>query len=282
LKIVVTGGSGKFARYLVPRLVREHEVLLFDRQRPDQNPSPLISGEVTDMDKLIKAFQNADAVIHLAALRSRYNHLPIKVMETNTMGTYCVLEASRRAEVEKIIFASSDAVLGMSQSKNEFPPEYLPIDEEHPLKPQDPYGISKLLGERMCRCYAVGYNINITALRFSNILCPGDEKKYLEDAEDPSIRWKSLWAWIHVDDAVDAIIRVLDSELQGFDVFHIAADDICLLNLEVQELFKKYFPKTTIRKPLTDRKSLIGCSKAKKMLGLQITRRFEEVIAVEF
>jgi len=281
VKIVVTGGSGKFARYLVPKLIREHEVLLFDKLPPDQNTSLFISGEIIDMDKLIRAFQNANAVIHLAALRSRYNHLPIKVMETNTMGTYCVLEASRRAEVKKIIFASSDAVLGMSQSKNEFLPEYLPIDEIHPLKPHDPYGISKLLGERMCRCYAVGYNMNITALRFSNIFCPGDEQKYLEDAKDPSIRRKSLWAWVHVADAVNAIKRVLDSELQGFDVFHIAADDICLLRLDVQELLEKYFPKTTIRKPLTDRKSLIDCSKAKKILGLQITRRFEEVIAAE-
>lgn len=280
MKIAVTGGSGKFARYLVPGLIHEHEVSLFDKQPPDQNTSLFIPGEVTDMNKLIKVFQNANAVIHLAALRSRYNHLPIKVMQTNTVGTYCVLEASRRAEVEKIIFASSDAVLGMSQSRTEFPPEYLPIDEAHPLKPQDPYGISKLLGERMCRCYAVGYNMNIVVLRFSNILCPGDEQRYLEDAKDPSIRRKSLWAWIHVVDAVNAIIRVLDSELQGFDVFHIAADDICLLRQDVQELLEKYFPKIVIRRPLTDKKSLIDCRKAKQVLGFQITRKFEEVIKV--
>jgi UDP-glucose 4-epimerase len=281
MKIVITGGSGKLARYLVPKLIREHEVLLFDKQPPDQNPSLFMQGEVTDMDKLNKAFRGAKAVIHLAALRSRYNHLPMKVMETNTLGTFCVLEASRSAEVEKIIFASSDAVLGMAQSKTEFPPEYLPIDEKHPLKPKDPYGISKLLGERMCRCYAIGYDINIIALRFSNILCPGDELKYLDDAKDPTTRRKSLWAWVHVGDAVNAIVGALDFELQGLEVFHIAADDICLLSLNVKELLEKYFPKTTIRRPLTSKESLIDCRKAKQVLGLQISRRFEEVIAVE-
>lgn len=269
------------ARYLVPKLIREHEVILFDKQPPDQNPSLFMQGEVTDIDKLNKAFRGAKAVIHLAALRSRYNHLPMKIMETNTLGTFCVLEAARSTNVKKIIFSSSDAVLGMAQSKTEFPPEYLPIDEKHPLKPQDPYGISKLLGERMCRCYAIGYDIDIMALRFSNILCPGDEQRYLDDAKDPSMRRKSLWAWLHVDDAVNAIKRVLDSELQGFEAFHIAADDICLLSLSVKDLLKKYFPKSTIRRPLTDKKSLIDCSKAKQVLGLQISRRFEEVIAVK-
>lgn len=279
LKIVVTGGSGKLARYLVPKLILEHEALLFDKQPPDQNPFLFTQGDITDMDKLNKAFQGAKAVIHLAALRSRYNHLPMEVMESNTKGTFCVLEAARSREVKKIIFASSDAVLGMAQSKTEFPPEYLPIDEKHPLKPQDPYGISKFLGERMCCYYAIGYDMDIIALRFSNILCQGDEQKYLDDAKDLSTRRKSLWAWIHVDDAVNAIMRSLDSELQGFEVFHIAADDICLLSLSVKELLEKFFPETSIRKPLTNKESLIDCSKAKHVLGLQISRRFEEVMA---
>lgn len=281
LKAVITGGSGKLARYLVPKLMREHEVLIFDKQPPDQNPSHFMQGEVTDMDKLSKAFRGAKVVIHLAALRSRYNHLPMKVMETNTMGTFCVLEAARSGEVKKIIFSSSDAVLGMAQNKTGFPPEYLPIDEKHPLKPQDPYGISKFLGETMCRCYATGFNFNIIALRFSNILCPGDEQKYLDDAKDPSTRQKSLWAWVHVDDAVNAIMRALDSELQGFELFHIAADDVCLLSLSVKDLLKKYLPETSIRRHLTNKESLIDCSKAKHVLGLQISRRFEEVIAAK-
>lgn len=281
MKIVITGGSGKLARYLVPKLIREHEVLLFDKQPPDQNQSLFTQGEITDMNKLNKVFRGAKAVIHLAALRSRYNHLPMKVIETNTSGSFCVLEAARREKVKKIIFSSSDAVLGIAQSKTEFPPEYLPVDEKHPLKPQDPYGISKTLGEEMCRFYAMGYDMNIIALRFSNILCPGDEQKYLDDAKDPSTRWKSLWAWIHVDDAVNAIVRALDSELRGFEVFHIAADDVCLLNLSVNDILEKHFPKTSIRRPLADKKSLIDCSKAKQALGLQISRRFEEVIAVK-
>lgn len=101
----------------------------------------------------------------------------------------------------------------------------------------------------------------------------------MADAKDPSTRWKSLWAWGHVDDAVNAIMRALDSELQGFGEFHISADDVCLLSANVQHLIKKYFPKTSIRRSLTDKESLIDCSKAKHMLGLQISRRFDEVMA---
>jgi UDP-glucose 4-epimerase len=278
LKVVVTGGGGKLARHLLPELISKHEVVLFDKQPPDQDPSLFTQGEITDLNKLNQVFRGAKVVIHLAALRSIYNHLPMEVMETNTSGTFCVLEAAQRAKVAKIIFSSSDTVLGMAQSKNEFPPEYLPVDEQHALKPQDPYGISKFLGESMCRCYAAGFSINIIALRFSNILCPGDEKKYSDDAKDPSTRRKSLWAWVHVDDAVQAIMRALDSELQGYDVFHIAADDVCLLNFNVKDLLRKYFPTTSIRRPLLNKEGLIDCSKAKQMLGFKISRRFEEVM----
>jgi UDP-glucose 4-epimerase len=279
LRVVVTGGSGKLARCLIPEIIHEHDVLLYDKQLADKKRPLFVQGEITDMNKLSKVFQGAKVVIHLAARRSRYNHLPMEVMETNTSGTFCVLEAARRANVKKIIFSSSDAVLGMAQSETEFPPEYLPIDEKHPLRPQDPYGISKFLGESMCRCYAAGFNIDIIALRFSNILCPGDEKKYSDDAKNPSTRRKSFWAWVHVDDAVQAIMRAIDSELQGYDVFHIAADDVCLLRLNVKDLLEKYYPETSIRRPFSNKESLIDCSKAKRMLGLQISRRFEEVMA---
>jgi len=105
-----------------------------------------------------------------------------------------VFEVARSEGVEKLLFSSSDAVLGIAQSMTEFAPEYVPVDEKHPLKPQDPYGISKMRGEEMCRNFAEGYDIDIIALGFSNIFCPGDEQKYLADAKDQSARRKSLWA----------------------------------------------------------------------------------------
>jgi nucleoside-diphosphate-sugar epimerase len=281
MKLVITGGSGKLARYLAPVLAREHEILLYDKLRPQRSEFPYMQGDITDIAKLSKAFQGAEGAIHLAALRSRYNYLPMKVMETNILGTFCVLEAARRAGVKKLLFSSSDTVLGIAQSVNEFAPEYVPVDEKHPLKPQDPYGISKMLGEKMCLCYAEGCDIDIIALRFSNIFCPGDEQKYLPDAKDPSARRKSLWAWVHVEDAVYAIVRALVSDLKGYDVFHIAAEDVCLSNPDIPHLVATYFPKTSIRRPLSSKESLIDCSKAKDLLGFQLRRKFVDVEGME-
>jgi UDP-glucose 4-epimerase len=281
MKLVITGGSGKLARYLAPVLAGEHAILLYDKQHLQQSQFPYMKGEVTDRIKLSKAFKDADGVIHLAALRSCYNHLPMKMLETNILGTYCVLEAAVSQGVEKLIFSSSDTVLGIAKSVNEFAPEYVPIDEKHPLKPQDPYGISKMLGEEMCRCYAEGYDMNIVALRFSNIFCPGDEQIYLDDAREPSARRKSLWAWVHVEDAVYAIVCALVSDLKGYDVFHIAAEDVCLSNPDVPNLVATYFPQTPIRRPLSSKESLVDCSKAKDMLGFQVRRRFSDVEGME-
>jgi UDP-glucose 4-epimerase len=281
LKIVVTGSSGKLAQYLVPKLTNKHEVVLYDKQPPKQSHAHFILGEVTNMDKLIKTFNGADAVIHLAALRSRYNHLSMKVMETNVVGTFSVLEAAHNQGVKKLIFSSSDAVLGIAQSQPDIEPEYLPIDEKHPLKPQDPYGISKTLGEEMCRFYATGYDMNIIALRFSNIFCPGDEQKYLNDARDPSVRRKSLWAWVHVEDAVQAIMSSLASNLQGFEVFHIAADDVCLSNPDVPYLLSTYFLEIPIKRSLSNQESLIDCRKANHRIGLKVRKRFEKIMALQ-
>ena len=276
---MVTGGSGKLARYLVPSLAVDHEVVLYDWQRPEQDELPWIQGEITDKAKLREAFQDSDAVIHLAALRSCYNHLPVEVMEINTLGTFCVLEAANSQRVKRMVFSSSDAALGIANSQTDLAPEYLPVDEKHPLKPQDPYGISKMLGEEMCRCYAEASSMNIIALRFSNILCPGDEPKYLSDAQDPSVRHKSLWAWVHVEDAVCAITRALTSDLQGFEVFHIAADDVCLVNPDVPHLLATYFPKTRTEKPFSCKESLINCCRANRMLSYQSQKSFDQIIA---
>jgi nucleoside-diphosphate-sugar epimerase len=202
----------------------------------------------------------------------------MKVMETNALGTFCVLEAARGEGVKKLLFSSSDAVLGIAQSPTELAPEYLPIDEKHPLKPQDSYGISKMLGEEMCCCYAEGHGMDIIALRFSNIFCPGDEQIYLADTKDPSVRRKSLWAWVHVKDAVHAILCALVSNLQGYNVFHIAAEDVCVLNPNVPNLLATYFPNIPIRRPLSGKESLIDCSKAKHMLGFQPRTRFDETV----
>jgi len=281
LKIVVTGGSGKLARFLVPGLIREHEVLLYDKQPPEKNRFLFNQGEITDMNKLNKVFRGARAVIHLAALRSCYNYLPMKVMETNVVGTFSVLEAAHNQGVKKMIFSSSDAVLGIAQGQTGIEPEYLPIDEKHPLKPQDPYGISKSLGEEMCRFYATGYDMAIIALRFSNIFCPGDEQKYLNGARDPSVRRKSLWAWVHVEDAVQAIMSSLSLNLQGFEVFHIAADDVCLSNPDVPYLLSTYFPKMSIKKSLSNLESLIDCRKAKDKIDFKVRKRFEKIMALQ-
>jgi nucleoside-diphosphate-sugar epimerase len=280
LKLVVTGGSGKLARYLVPSLAVDHEVVLYDKQSPEQDKFRLswIRGEIIDVTKLREAFKGADAVIHLAALRSCYNYLPVKVMETNALGTFCVLEAANSQGVKKVVFSSSDAVLGIAQSKTDLAPEYLPVDENHPLKPQDPYGVSKMLGEEMCRCYAEGYGISIIALRFSNILCPGDESKYLHDAQDPSLRHKSLWAWVHVEDAIGAILCAFMSDIQGFGIFHIAADDVCLVNPDVPRLLATYFPRTQAKKTLSRKESLVNCRRAKRMLSFRPRRSFDQIL----
>jgi UDP-glucose 4-epimerase len=90
------------------------------------------------------------AVVHAAAIPSPGQHPPHVVFGNNTMATFNVIEACVRSGVRRLVNISSVSVLGLHYATRRFLPDYLPIDEEHRLRPQDPYGLSKLFGEQLC------------------------------------------------------------------------------------------------------------------------------------
>jgi UDP-glucose 4-epimerase len=102
-------------------------------------------------------------VFHLAAEVGNIRSIedPIEDASTNLLGTITVLEAARKAGVPRIVVSSSAAIFGEL--------ELLPIPEEHPLRPDSPYGVSKLAEEKIALCYAKLYGQTIVALRYFNV-----------------------------------------------------------------------------------------------------------------
>lgn len=179
----------------------------------------LSEADITDQEALIKEVRGYDAIIHLAAHTRVVESLniPSYCFTVNVVGTFNVLEAARKNNIKKVIFASSNAAVG-----EQIPP----INETMVTRPLSPYGASKLYGEALCSAYFHSYGIRTAALRFANAYGPycahktSVVAKFIRRAKHN----KSLEIYgdglqtrdfIHVQDICQAIVSCLNSRLSS-------------------------------------------------------------------
>jgi len=180
-RILVTGAAGFIGSHLCEKLIGSNTVLALDnfqnfyaRKMKEQNLQNLRphrnfhfrEGDIRDTRTLRQITKNIDLIFHEAAqpgLRYSLKH-PRIVHDINVNGTVNILEAARRNEVEKVIFASSSSVYGE--------PKYLPLDESHPTSPYSPYAASKLAAEHYCTAYHTSYGLNVVSLRYFSVYGP--------------------------------------------------------------------------------------------------------------
>ena len=177
-KILVTGGTGYIGSHTVVKLIEagykvvildnlsNSKISVIDRIEKITNKRPLfIEGDIRDKSLLNKLFgdQKIDAVIHFAGLKSVGESVeePLKYYENNVCGSISLLEAMKNANVTKMVFSSSATVYGE--------PQELPIKEDHPLNPTNPYGKTKLAVENLLRdLYRSSSSWKIFILRYFN------------------------------------------------------------------------------------------------------------------
>ena len=148
MRIAVTGGLGRLGRYVV-RGLTQHTVRVLDiGARADCHPADL-----RDLDALRAGLRGVEVVVHLGGIDRSVATDDAATMQVNAMGTWNLFEASLQTGVRRVIHCSSSSVLGLDHSNPDMPPCYLPIDEAHPLRPTDAYGLSKLCGERIAEAY---------------------------------------------------------------------------------------------------------------------------------
>ena len=160
-KIAVTGGAGWIGGWVVRELTEHgYEVVVLDRALPTEQPNsrgvqPRVPGvryRIGDHERLsdvLEVFQGCRAAIHLSAIPSPGTFPNTTVFETNVKGTFNACEAAAMLGLRALAMASSINTLGFGYRTHEFAPDFMPIDETHPNVPQDPYGLSKLVGEEI-------------------------------------------------------------------------------------------------------------------------------------
>src|SRR6186997_3402 len=149
-KIVVTGASGKAGRAVVRALLeRDYDVLAVDVSPAAESAAPSLLADLTEFGQTVECLAGAESVVHLAAIPASGIHTEETTFRTNMVSTYNVFEAARLLGLRRVVWASSETILGLPFEREQ--PAYAPIDEEHPAYPESSYALSKLLGEELGR-----------------------------------------------------------------------------------------------------------------------------------
>ena len=266
MRIVVTGGSGKAGRW-VNRHLRSlgHDVLSVDVVRGATDAGPSILADLTDPGQCLEVVAGADAVVHLAAIPAPEIHPPAETFRNNAMSTYNMFAAAVDRGVDRVVWASSETVLGLPFDE---PPAYAPIDEQHPPRPESSYALSKLVGETMADQLSRQSGIPFVGFRISNIMEPHDYARFETWQDDPTIRKWNLWGYVDARDVAQAVARALEADVTGAEVAIIAAADTCMRRPN-SELLQAVFPDVPIRGAIDGRRTLLAIDHARALLGYE-------------
>jgi nucleoside-diphosphate-sugar epimerase len=272
--VLITGGSGKLGRFVVERFKDAGwNAISADRvAHPDKSVSQLIvdlrnAGEVLDLVTGVNnRIEKLDAIVHLAAIPAPGLYSDLATMENNFNSTMNVFTAAKNAGIKKIVFASSETVLGLPFDT---PPPYVPVDEEYRPRPESYYSLTKFLEEQaameFCRWDP---ELSMSALRFSNVMDPSEYAGFEAFQNDAKIRKWNLWAYIDGRDGAQAVQKAVEYAKPGFEAFIIANKD-SLMRRPNQELLDEIFPNIAKRKEFGEHESLLDISKARRLLGYE-------------
>ncbi len=268
MKIVVTGGSGLAGRHVVEDLsAHGYQVLNVDVLPPADPHVPFKMVDTEDIGQVYGCLKGADGVIHLAAIPRPTYHTGDVVFRTNTLSTFNVFEACANLGIRRVVYASSISVLGYPFYRRFFEPVYLPIDEEHPNQPQDPYALSKYLGEEIAKAYVRSHEMEVVSLRIAWIHTPETFKQQLAPMWDaPEEGASNLWLYVDGRDVAQACRLGLEKELSGHQPFFITAKN-SFMKTPSTELAKNFYPNSTLRAGFGGNQSFISVARAEKLLG---------------
>ncbi len=256
MRVVVTGSAGRLGRRVADLLARHgHEIMPLDVSGGG-GTEPV---DLTDPDAAQRALEGAEAVVHLARERFPYTEQGLfdrstgtwrmpdvtgdsRRFQRNVAMTYNVLAAGTSLGIPRLVMGSSLAVYGLYYPVRTAFPEYLPIDEGHPRRPQDPYGLSKLAGEELCDGFARRGDASIVSLRFAGIADDAVYRRLIQRRDDPMIRgFGSFWSYVDVRDAAGACRLALEATLEGHEAFNICAPTT-YLTTPTRALLERHLP----------------------------------------
>lgn len=283
MDIVVTGGRGASGRWILDRLATDHTVTCLDRTLPDADAGEGLGGvdyralDLTDAGATFDAITAADpdAVVHWAAIPVAGGHPGVDLYRNNTLATHATLTAAGRVDA-RVVQASSDGAYGFFFADETPVPDELPITEAHARRPEDPYGLSKVVAEEIGATVARRDGVPVASLRPTWIQEPGVYPCRADEyVEDLAAGAGNYWSYVDVRDVADLVEAALSADLVGHEAFNCAAPDNAL-GRPLRELVRERFGRLPDDCTVEGDDSAYATAKADAQLDWRPTRSWRE------
>ncbi len=289
MRVLVTGARGKVGRAAVTELVAGgHEVVCTDLgaptfERAEAGEPHYIRADLTDAGAAFQLVRGMGAVLHCAAIPEPTQDVAHTVFANNLLATFNVIEACVRFGVPRLVNLSSETVPGMIFAERPFEPAYFPIDEQHPVRPQDPYALAKYFGEQLCDA----------AVRRSDLRCISIRPTWVQDETSyarnlgPMIRAARAgrpeasvngWSYIDAGDLAVALRLAVESDLPGHEVFFICSPDAAGVSDTAAALRAQYGDRVELRDFARPDASGTSAAKAELLLGWRPRRSWRNYL----
>jgi UDP-glucose 4-epimerase len=286
MRILVTGARGKVGAAAVSALHDAgHEVTALDLGPPVFEAKPpgaprYLQADLTDAGDAFAAVRGHDAVIHAAAIPEPTRNPAHRVFANNLLATFNALEAAVRWGVPRFVNVSSETVPGFFFAERPWLADYAPVDEEHPIRPQDPYATAKHFGEQLMDAAVRRSDVRCVSVRPSWVQWEGNYAQNLGPAlRDPeNMPSAGFWSYIDVYDLADALRLAAESDVDGHEVVYIASPDN-FANRPLAELIRHHHgDAVTIRDLPREDASGISIAKAERLLGYAPSRSWRDYL----
>jgi len=286
MRILVTGAAGRVGSGVVTHLAEHgHHVCALDNRplAPEvrSERTSVLYADITDALAMLNACAGFDAVVHAAAYPDPGRLTSAELLRVNVLGTQNVLDAAVASGVSKVVLTSSVGALGFSFPTHPCLPDYLPVDVAHPRRPQDIYGLSKLMNEESAAAVTRRTGLTTIVLRppavfnLERAKAHGWLSRMAERGKDE--RSSSLWAYIDMPDLARAYRLALESALTGHHVFFVMADDVSA-DATPAELIERHLPELAAQAERLSGRCFYDLSAARELLGFEAERTWRKIL----
>ena len=267
--IVVTGAVGRLGRRVVQLLVdHNREVLATDQVAADDLPAEFVRCNLVDAKAVEGILKDAEAVVHMGAIPGPLREDPRVIFENNVASAFNVMTTAAELGLRSVVFSSSAFGMGWAHEGNAFVPLYLPLDEEHPMMPFEPYGLSNQVGEDIGRMVARNSDTTVVSLRFTNVALPEVQAEFPWPAPTPENPLTLvMWAYADARDVAEAHVLALDAEIEEYEAFMIAQPSSRFKEPTIDLVKNNFGERVEIREGLGGTASVISTAKAQRLLG---------------
>ncbi len=280
--VAVTGAGGRVGAACLRAQADRGEVVIAVDRRRGNGPGEWRRADLRRARSARRALAGATHLIHLAGYPAPDPSLGWRVLTDNVAMTANVLDAFAGGRPETAVLASSFCVYGLVFPPSLGSPQYLPIDEDHPAKAADPYGLSKIALEHLAGVWSEHTGATSVAIRFPWTAAPGESERisrYLGSMRDDphsSSSAGSLWTSVHIDDLADAFVRALDVHDGRAHVLNVSSPWLPV-DEALTRLAASAHPRAE-RRPGLDDVGALDTRRARELLGWAPTRTFADVL----